>query len=353
MHPKSISVAVVLLLSSLSFPCEGFGISHPQILSQIGQPMRVRARVDLDGRESDKVRVSLLPAAAYASVGFGPAQVDPSRLRMRMEIDQQGTFLLIESDERVLEPVVNVAIVLQADGMRQSSLVSFMFDLPTTPHFAVAPEPEAAVAASGPDVALAARSRPPAMAQATPVRATPRAVAAPRIASRMPSARRSPESLPDAAAEAASSVPEAAAASWRFAGRTIELLTGEGMQRRGGVLLILLCGGTAFLLLLRNLNARMSLEDFDTWEGPHPAMTALPGASRLALPAPQPVNRQALPAPAGDPRARFLLKRVSHLEPQLVGEDSLFRRLLLVRAEIEAGHLADAEAQLQLLEKEV
>lgn len=344
MHPKIISVAIVLLLSSPSFTCEGFGISQPQILSQIGQPMRVRARVDLDGRDADKVRVSLLPAAAYAAVGFGPAQVDPSRLRMRMEIDPQGTFLVIESDERVLEPVVNVAIALQADGMRQSSLVSFMFDLPTTTHFAVMPESETPVTARGPDVALAKPSRQSGLSHTTLMRAGPGSLAASRSAARIPAGR-----LPAAVAAAS----EPGAASWGFSGRAIELVTGEGMQRRGGILLVLLFGGGAFLLLLRTLNARMSLEDFDTWEGPHPAMTALPGTSRIALPGPQPLPRRALPAPAVDPRAKFLLQRVSHLEPQLVGEDSLFRRLLLVRAEIEAGHLSDAEAQLQMLEKEV
>jgi len=343
MRPKTITLAVTLLLSGLSFNCEGFGISQPQVMSQVGQPMRVRARVELDGRDSDKVRVSMLPAPSYAALGFGPAQIDPSRLRMRMEIDSQGTFLLIESDERVLEPVVNLAIVLQAEGMRQSSLVSFMFDLPTTTHFAAAPQREEPVAVprTGPDIALTSSSRQPALAHAVLVRAGP-----PRTAGKAP-----PASAPAVEPAVETTAPESVASPWGLAGRTVEWLTAERLQRQGSILLILFCGGGAFLLLMRNLNARMSLEDFDTWEGPHPEMTALPGASRLALAASKSVPRPALPAP--DDRAKLLLQRVSHLEPQLVGEDSRFRRLMLVRAEVEAGHFSEAEAQLRMLEKDV
>jgi len=350
MRRKTITLAVTLLLSSLSFTCEGFGISHPQVLSQIGQPMRVRARVELDGRDSDKVRVSMLPATSYAALGFGPAQIDPSRLRMRMEIDPQGTFLLIESDERILEPVVNLAIVLQAEGMRQSSLVSFMFDPPTTTRFAGRPQQEEPVAApasrTGPDIALAPSSRQPALTRAVLMRAAPVLAVPPRSAGKTPPA-------PAVEPGDETTATEPAAAPWGLAGRIVDGLTGERMQRQRSILLIFFCGGGAFLLLMRTLNARMSLEDFDTWEGPHPELAAQPSAPRLALAAAKPLPRPALPTPDTDTRAKLLLQRVAHLEPQLVGEDSRFRRLLLVRAEVEAGHYSEAEAQLRMLEKDV
>ncbi len=166
-HGHHWIAAGLLALGALQpIPAAALGIGAAEFHSHLGEPLRLRLPVLLDGTEASReLEARLLPASAYAPLGLEPPRLDPGALDLRLISDGDGIWLEMQSSRRVLEPLVVLLLEARLGSVRIIRELTLLLEPPPNPE-PVAPE-QPAVATP------AARLNLPAPVPAETPRATP------------------------------------------------------------------------------------------------------------------------------------------------------------------------------------
>ena len=173
LHNVLLAIATAAT-AALSLNAGAISIGEPQILSSLGEPLRVRVPI-LDYSGSGTVRMSLLPASSYDTLALIPPPGDRN-ISGRVVQDGGQTYFWVESTRVITEPVFDLAI--------EASMRDFV----SVRHVTVMLDPPEVVAATAPATDAPATALP-----AQPTLARP---AAPQPTTTAPVESRAPTHLP-------------------------------------------------------------------------------------------------------------------------------------------------------------
>lgn len=147
-----VVMAAALATTALSLQAAALSIGEPQVLSNLGEPLRVRVPI-LDHTAAGTVQVSLLPAASYDALALIPPPTDRD-ITGRVVEDAGQTYFWVESARVITEPVFDLAIEAVSRNFVSVRHVTVLLDPPV---FVPASDPVADVA----DAAAIAQRAPP------------------------------------------------------------------------------------------------------------------------------------------------------------------------------------------------